>query len=359
MIFRRSVLRELANNALAVFVALFAIMVTTSLVRLLGQAAGGKIASEAVLALLGFGALQYLAMLLTLTLFLSVLITISRSYRDSEMVVWFSAGLPLSAWVRPVLTFGVPLVLAVAALSFFLTPWAKSSSTEYRRQLDSRDDMSQVAPGTFRESANADRVFFVESGSGEAGEVKNVFISTYQHGRLGVMMAGDGYLQTVPNGDRFVVLLEGHRYEGTPGTSEYRVMEFERYGVRMETKEAMELVIKPQMLSTLTLLRKPNLPNLGELSFRIGLPVAALALALLAIPLGFADPRAGRTSNLLLATLVFLTYTNLLGVTEAWVSQGRLSFAAGLVLVHLTMFVAMMAIFSRRLWPWLRAFRGA
>ena len=160
MIFQRAALREFANTAIAVFVALFAILLTTQLIRLLAEAAGGKLASEAVVALLGFGALNYLPVLLSLTLFISVLMSLSRSYRDSEMVVWFSCGKSLTAWVRPVLIFAVPIVAIIAVLSLFLSPWALSKSSEFRLKMDSRDDVSQVAPGAFKESTMADRVFF-------------------------------------------------------------------------------------------------------------------------------------------------------------------------------------------------------
>ena len=56
----------------------------------LGYAARGNISSDAVLTFLGFASLRYLPILLSLTLFISVLLTLTRSYRDSEMVVWFS-----------------------------------------------------------------------------------------------------------------------------------------------------------------------------------------------------------------------------------------------------------------------------
>ena len=119
MLFHRAAKREFSQTAATVFVALFAILLTTQLIRLLGQAAGGKIASEGVIALLGFGAINYLPTLLSLTLFISVLMTMSRAYRDSEMAIWFSAGMPLTAWVRPVLSFALPLVILVGVLSIF------------------------------------------------------------------------------------------------------------------------------------------------------------------------------------------------------------------------------------------------
>lgn len=350
MIFQRAALREFAGTALTVFVALFAIVLSTQLVRLLGQAAGGKVASEAVMALLGFGALRYLSVVLSLTLFVAVLLSMSRSWRDSEMVVWFSAGLPLSAWIRPVLLFAVPLVVIVAVLSLYLAPWAQNKSAEFRTRMSNRDDVAQMSPGSFRESSQADRVFFVESGDGKDGAVKNIFVSTTEKGKLGVIVAGDGYTQTVANGDRFVVLLHGRRYEGTPGSAEYRVMEFERYAVRIETKEAQGVESRPFLLSVEELLADPTPPNMGELAFRIGLPIAALNLALLAIPLSFVNPRAGRANNLLMALLIYLVYSNLLSITQAWVAQGKLPFHTALWSLHGAMFVLLAAMFGWRMW---------
>ena len=103
MIFQRAIRREFTHSAAGVFVALFAILLTTQLIRLLGQAAQGSIAPEAVVALLGFAALNYVPTLLSLASFIAILLSLSRSYRDSEMVVWFSSGLSLAAWVRPVM----------------------------------------------------------------------------------------------------------------------------------------------------------------------------------------------------------------------------------------------------------------
>ena len=351
--FERAVIREFTGTAGATFVALFAILLTTQLIRLLSQAAGGKLVSEAVVALLGFGAMTHLPILLSLTVFIAVLLTLSRSYRDSEMAVWFSSGLPLTAWVRPVLKFSLPLVVAIAALSLILSPWAQSKSVEYRQRMDTRDDVARVSPGAFKESASGERVFFVEAssggtGAGQDGSVKNIFISSMQHGRLGVMVSTSGYTESLPNGDRFVVLVNGRRYEGTPGSAEYRVMEFERYAVRIETKEARGIEVTTKNTPTWELQQRGR-AGMGELLWRIGMPLAALNLALLAIPLSFVNPRAGRTNNLILALLAYMLYSNLLSVSQAWVAQGRLRFEIGWWLVHVAMFLILILLFFKRL----------
>lgn len=359
MIYQRAALREFAHTAIAVFIALFAILLTTQLIRLLGEAAGGKLASEAVVALLGFGAISYLPVLLSLTLFIAVLLSLSRAYRDSEMVVWFSSGVPLTAWIRPVMMFAIPIVAIIALLSIFMSPWALSKSTEFRQKLNNRDDVSQVSPGSFRESAMADRVFFVEAVEGQEGRVKNVFISSLQHGRLGIMAAAQGHQETASNGDRFLVLEHGRRYEGIPGQADYRVMEFARYAVRVETRESQGFIETAKSLSLMRLIGNPTRQNLGEILWRIGIPLAALNLALLAIPLSFVNPRAGRTNNLIFAILIYMTYSNLISLSQAWVAQGRLNFGVGIWLVHGAMLVLLMLLFSRRLFmfSWRRLWR--
>jgi lipopolysaccharide export system permease protein len=352
MIFQRAAQREFAQTAAAVFVALFAILLTTQLIRLLGQASRGATASEAVIALMGFAALNYLPVLLSLTLFIAVLLSLSRVYRDSEMAIWFSSGVPLTAWIRPVLRFAVPIVIVIAALSLLLTPWAMTKRDEYRKRMDNRSDVARMSPGAFQESAQGDRVFFVESVTSEDGgddHVKNVFINSVQHGRHGIVVAAQGHTEMAENGDKFIVLSQGRRYESSAGSTEYRVMEFLRYSIRMETAENLGIDQSAKNLSTLELLREPTPANKGELLWRLGVPLSALTLAFLAIPLSFVNPRAGRTNNLIFALLTFMIYSNLLSVSKAWVAQGRLPFEIGVWAVHLLMCIALVVLFWRRL----------
>ena len=122
MIFQRAIRRELLNTVGAVFTTLFSIVITVMLIRILGDAAAGKVASGDVIALLGFSALIYLPVILSMTAFIAVLLVVARSYQDSEMVVWFASGLSLMRWIRPVLQIGLPLVILTALLSLWLTP---------------------------------------------------------------------------------------------------------------------------------------------------------------------------------------------------------------------------------------------
>jgi lipopolysaccharide export system permease protein len=346
-IFSRSLVRELATTAIAAFMVLLGITLATQLVRFLGLAAGGSIAFTGVFALLAFTAFNYLPVLLSLTLFIAVLMALTRSYRDSEMMVWFSSGMSLTAWIRPVLLFATPMVLVIALLSLLLSPWAISKSDELRRRMDNRDEVSQVTPGIFRESS--ERVFFVENVNEGENVVANVFVSSTQHQKMGVMVAKRGFVETAANGDRFLVLLNGRRYEGLPGTTEYKISEFGRYAMRVEAREVKSVIPSAKSLPTPDLLRDPSPVYRGELAWRIGLPLSALLLAFLAIPLSFVNPRAGRSVNLVLAILVYMIYNNFLSISQAWIGQQRISLPVGLWGVHAAMLVLLVLLFFRRL----------
>ena len=360
MIFERAVRREFVQAAAGISVALLAILTSTQLIRLLNDAAGGRIAPEAVLALLGFAALNFLPILLSLTLFVAILVSLSRAYRDSEMVVWFSCGQPLTAWIRPVMIFSLPIVLAIALLSALLSPWANFRSAEYKERLGARNDTSQVAPGAFREAKKGQRVIFVEDMGSDISKVRNVFVASFQDGKLGVVMASSGHQEYAANGDRFMVLESGKRFEVEPGTPEFRIMEFERYAIRSEDSAIQEAERIPNRLPIWELVRDDNNANRGELLWRIGMPVSAVLLALLAIPLSFVNPRAGRSANMLMAILIYAIYSNLISVSQAWVAQGKLSFWIAVWAVHVLMAGGAALLFYRRLairinWPWRRA----
>ena len=349
MIFNRSLMREFGQVALTVGAVLLAITFTTQIIRLLGKAAGGSLPADAVMIMLGFGALNYLPVVISLTLFIAVLLTLSRCYRDSEMVVWFANGKSLVDFIQPVTLFALPLVLAVGGLSLFLSPWALKQSAEYANRLDARSDVSRISSGVFRESKNADRVFFVESVDLQSNRIENIFVQSVQHQKLGVIVAEKGYQETHENGDKFIVLQNGRRYEGTPGQADYRIVDFERYAMRIESQAKQTGTPSAKTMSPQDILKEPTPERFAELHWRIGLPVSVLILSLLAIPLSYVNPRAGRSANLILALLIYMTYSNLMSIAQAWVAQGKLSPLIGLWPIHAFMALTLLAMFYHRL----------
>lgn len=349
MLFQQALRRDLFNLAGAVFATLFTVMVTTTSIRLLGGAAANRVATADVLPLITFASVNYIPVLMVLTLYVTVLLSLSRAYRDSEMVVWFASGLSLRAWIRPVLLFAVPFLVVITAVSLGIGPWANGQASDYKRRFEQRDDVSLVAPGQFRESMASNRVFFVESVSEDQTEVRNVFVTQFKDGELTVVASSGGRIETRPEGGRFLVLEDGRRWDGRWGEGAYRLMQFERYGLLLQPKPPPDAEDSARLRSTDELLANRTPANLGELVWRIGLPISGVLSALLAIPLAFVNPRVSQSINLVIAILIYVIYNNASSLMQAWVAQGRIPFVVGLLAPHLVMLAVIAFMFWRRM----------
>ncbi|MFP5410522.1 MAG: LPS export ABC transporter permease LptF [Gammaproteobacteria bacterium] len=348
MLYRRALTREMGLTTGAVLTVLVAIALIVLFIRLLGDVARGELANEAVFAYLGFSLVYFLPVLMTIALFAGVLLPLSRMWRDSEMVIWFNAGISLTQWLRPVLVFALPFVAVVLLLTLVINPWAQTKKNDYRQELKSRSDSTLVAPGLFAESGSSQRVFYVESLNPLTGIVRNVFMQSRLDGQLGMVVAREGNHTELPDGSRYLVFKDGRRYEGVPGQLDYRVVRFERYWMRLDTAplEARDAGIRHAPLPRLLADGSPTAH--AELLWRLGAPFSALVLAAMAVPLSFVNTRARRSWGLLIALLVYFVYRNLLSLTEAWVAQAKLDVWTGALAPHVLMVAATIGLFYWR-----------
>lgn len=340
MLYQRAFAAELRGTAAAVFGTLFVISLSWALIRVLGQAATGKIDPQTVFVILGFALLNYTPIMLNLAVFAAVLLVLTRMYRDSEMAVWNASGISLTQWIPPVLRFVVPVVLLSAFVSFFVAPWANKQSAEYRDAFEKRDDLSRFAAGQFRESAAAQRVFFVGAADEARGEVKNVFIQTVnKNSGRSLVVADKGRIET--RGDqRYLILDSGRRYEVLDGSAELRLLEFGRYTIQIDSNPPPPADLNtPKNTQLHELVVRGDNNSRGELMWRISIPLIGLLLALLAVPLSYFNPRSGRATPFITALLVFVTYVNLLTLMQNRIAIGKTSFLEGTLLVHVLVLI--------------------
>jgi lipopolysaccharide export system permease protein len=302
-----------------------------------------------------------MAVLLTVSLFVAVLIVLVRWYKDSEMIVWFASGLSIASLIRPILHFAIPLIVIIALLALFVWPWANRESSIISQRFQQRSDVSMVAAGQFRESAKAERVFFIEELDVNKSEVKNIFAAETKNGRLSVAVASTGFIENSAGGGKSIVLNNGRRYEGLPTQPDFRILEFANYSTQIQSKGVLNPAPRDREKTVIELLseKDPNVsnPNRAELLWRIGLPLMALGLVLIAIPLAYVNPRLGNYTAMFYAVLIYLVYSNLLNLTQNFVSQGRVNvFIAGWP-IHAIAFGIAFFLIRNRLNPSLKWWR--
>lgn len=313
---------------------LVTLVLTNLMIRVLGNAASGTANPKDALVLIGLGMINYLPILLTASVFVAILMVLTRWYKDSEMVIWQSAGISLLKILRPILNFTAPIAVAIAVLSIFASPWASEKSATLKQRFQQRDDISMLAPGQFRESSGNNRVFFIESMNPETDVITNVFVTDFGKERQLVAVAKEGFIQNTAAGEKQLILATGRRYEGTPGNTDFRITEFDKYTVKLQDKVIDPIINGPRTLPAWVLIQDLNKTHLGEILWRVGLPLMAFVFAIIAIPLSYMDPRRGRYTALIMAVLLYFTYSNLLKLMQAWVSTGKLSFSIGWWLLH-------------------------
>jgi lipopolysaccharide export system permease protein len=263
-----------------------------------------------------------------------VVATLSRMYRDSEMVIWFASGVNLARFVRPVLRMAWPVLLVVALLALFVWPWVNQRATELRERYERRSDLSRVAPGQFQTSADGTRTFFVERDPQDSVAGRNVFILARIGSSESITSARTGSIETVGD-DRQLVLDRGQRNEQDLKTGDKTLSRFESYRILVGDRDRGRVdELPPRATRSIDLLRTPTLRNQGELTWRLGLLFGSANLLLLGIGLSATNPRHASNWSLLMALLGFVVYYNMINLTQAWVAGGRLGMGTALLGAH-------------------------
>jgi lipopolysaccharide export system permease protein len=366
VIFQKALLQEFRSASSIVFASLLTILLTTTLIRMLGRAAEGRADGDLVLVLILLTTLSSLGLLLSLTAFLSVLIVMARMWRDHEIVVWMSSGIGLYSFLRPVLIFSLPFVFLVALSGFIVTPWALGQSEGLSQNFDAREESKRVAPGQFRDSADGQRVFFIENTGGEGDNLGLVFsVLRASDGAESILISKGGRLVFDETTKRpWVSIDEGSRVDiGGGGAGQVTVTSMRFDSQRFVLESAPRVTGSTPSLNatpTWVLIAMDTSYAWGEIAARVGTPILCLLFSALAIPMSFSNPRAGASIHLLLAFLLVMTANNLLAVVQSSISQGRISFEMGWWPLHLGLLLVLLVMFLWRSrprrgvleWPW-------
>ncbi len=335
MLFQSSIRRELGRSFGATLVVLITIVLTIVLIRTLGQASRGVINPQDVMLFMAYATLGRLPTILTLSLFIAMVGTLSRMYRDSEMVIWFTSGESLMSFLRPLFRFAWPVLLIILVASLFVWPWTNQQTRDMQERYGNRSDLDRVAPGQFQESSNGTRVFFIDRETSiDRKSTNSVFIAATEKGKSSITTARSGRIDSSAEG-QMLILENGQRIENEIGQSAMKVSEFAQYGSQIGNAAPLNTgITDAKLLPVLELLVAPTPANTSELAWRLGLGLAAVNFVVLAVALAHVNPRGGRSGNLAFVVLTFLVYNNLINLGQSWIFSGAISFGLFLALLH-------------------------
>ena len=344
----RYFLREFTLNLLAVIGVLWLIFVATRFARYLAQAAVGNLPSDVIFALLGYSSLGALSVLLPMSAFLGVMLALSRMSSDNELTVIAACGISRQRVMRNVVLFAGSVSLIISVLSLIIVPSVLSHRNDLEQKSKLSADTAGLIAGSFKESRDGRWTFYSEGLSDDSQDMVEVFIEIHREPKPLVFRATKGRFNIdSKTNNKYLILENGYRYEGEVGKQDYSITKFQTHSILVETGEAKAVTEYHKSVSSTVLWQRGTPRDLAELQWRISAAIMTLVLCLIAIILATNGPRTSRYAGLLPAILIYIIYSNLLGVTRAWVSKGDISPLVGAFWVHLLMISLLMLMLNK------------
>ena len=342
--------REILKSSAATLLILYVILVSNAFGRVLADIADGDIPARALWPVLLSHSTNILSPLLPVAIFFGIVFAFGRMYKDHEIVVMNACGIGYREFYRPVAI----VVLPVFAFSVYASLWLNPMTQRFARQIveqeENRHQFQQIKPGQFNQSLSDDLVFFMESVSEDRLELQEIIIGQTGSDERVLETARRGRQKVEEsNGDLFLVIGPGQRYEGVPGERAHNIMSFEQHGILMENQRrspdgrpGREQATPAQLWKS-----RKNRDRI-ELHWRIATPVVLLVLALVAVPLAYVAPRQGRFGKVAYALLVYIVYLNLMAITRARLEARELPIEVNFWAVHAIFVILALVLLYRR-----------
>lgn len=346
----RYLLKEFVINLIAVTGVLWLIYVSTRFARYLADAAVGNMPADVIFSLLGLSSLGALSILLPIGAFLAVMLSLGRMSSDNELTVMAACGISSLRIMRNVLLFAGTVAVIVAVLALLVVPGALSDRYQLQEKAKISANTTGLIAGSFKESEEGDWTFYSQGLSADKQFMENVFIEIQREDKPLIFRSETGHFEIdQQSGDKFLVLEDGYRYEGKAGDQDFTIAQFATHSLLVEKGQQGEVRERHKAMPTEELLERGEPRDIAEVQWRSASALMTLLLCLMAIPLANAGPRQGRYAGFVPAVLVYIIYSNLLGVSRAWVAKGDMPAWLGGSWVHLLMLITLLLLLNRQM----------
>ena len=306
--------------------------------------------------IVGFNMLRDLPIILSLSFFLSIIISISQLYRNSEAVVMNSFGIGDRNFMNLIKPLAIVIFLFIFSLSMYAVPWAKNQKSLTEDVTVNASDFSFITEGKFESFKNGEIVFYASdsssiSNSGEQN-MEEIFIYVSNKDSPIVVLAAEATKYTdSKNESIYLRLKDGLRYEGLPGDENVNILNFDKYDLEIvsgEVQKSLSNFSEIEEKTSIDLFLAGGLLANAEIQWRLSQPISILILSIIGVLLGKTSPRTGKGVNLLFGVIIFMLYNNGLLVAKNSIESGQLNPLIGLWSIHILMILCMIIFYQLR-----------
>jgi len=306
--------------------------------------------------IIGFNMLRDLSKILPLSLFLSIIITISQLYKNSEAVVMNSIGLGDKNFMNLIKPIVFIIFIIIFYLTIFAVPWANQQKSYAEDETVNASEFSFITEGEFKTFKNGELIFYASESKindivGEQN-MEEIFIYALDNEIPTIVLASEAKKYTDATNDSIYLRLKnGTRYEGLPGNGNINILNFEKYDLEIvsgDVQKSISSFSEIEEKNTIDLLREGGMKANAEIQWRISQPISVLILSIFGVFLGKTSPRTGKGINLIIGLVVFMLYTNSLVVAKSAIENGQLNPIIGMWGIHFLLLLILIIFYQFR-----------
>ena len=349
-IISRYIARDIVAAIVSVAIVLLLIILGKLFIQLLGEVLDGDLSANMLGTVLLLGAIRYLVILLPFSLFIAIIMVLSRMHKDSEINAAMAGGGSNKDFIKAVMVIGVPVILVLYLLVSYISPWAHRLAEVIESVTEQSMVLGQLSPGKFFELESTGWVVFAENEDINDGTLHNVFLQRKVESKLIVEVAKQARMQQGSDLAQAFVLFEGKTIEGIPGQADYSISTYKEHRIYPPRTDFSSEAGKAKYQTINSLLSLQDASYLAEILQRASIVFSTLLLMLLAIPLSKVAPNSGRFSRLAFAVMIYILYLNLVIVTCSWIKRGEGYGVPALVVVHLIVMIGTYLAYQKSWW---------
>jgi lipopolysaccharide export system permease protein len=328
--------REVVHSMIAIIVILLLIVISNMFIRYLSMAAGGNFPGMTVFKFIGILLPKYIAYLLPISLFFSILIIYGKLFSNSELMVYFSCG---GSWMNLLKITLIPtlfIFIIEAALTTSIVPFMVKNFNILKQAANQTSPVEYLSPGKITQMSNGKEIIYIGGKDSKKNTLKNIFIYTQDKtGADVIITAPKGYTKTSQKGTQYITLTKGKYYKKNDTTSSIQLSTFKTASQYISGYYNISEQQDYESMPFLSLFKYNNTKASAEIQWRLFFPISVLVTMFIALAVCKINPRTSRFQKIIPAVIIFIIYFNLATLSRTWIEDKHIPIWIGIWWVHI------------------------
>ena len=316
---------EVFKSTTSILIILFLLVIGSRFVSYFEQASEGLIDPSVILYAVFLRVPDFISLLLPLSFFIGILITVSRLYADREIYAYFSTGISPITLIKFIFPQAIIYMVLTLILSLYIAPVSKEISNELLKVNTFEEQIASLAPGEIYDIKGSKS--FITVGENNETNLKNVIFFN-DVGKDSILISADVLSISSPKPDYELLFENGSLTAGIFSNDAKMTSSFKKFEFPMANKQTDTRANFENIFSSI------NIDDSLGFQWSISLSITILVLMFIAIYIGKVEPRQGRLSVILPGMLIYIFYLSLLLLGRDYVAQNDQT-QFNLIFIHL------------------------